>query len=214
MTKTKNLFLGLGVTATLGFAALPLASYAATTYSPASPPYDECVGTQTSDSCALDVDVNVNVSTIISLSLDSATTSTSLLPNAADLTHLATTATVVTNSLGGYQLTLRDAGVDPSGNPHLSTSLVNAAGDEIPSVAGTPTAGTSKWGIKLPNSSDWVALPASTATPLNVKTNNNNAKNAINESSTVNYGVSTSSDQSTGTYSNVVTYTATTLNAS
>lgn len=158
-----------------------------------------------------EVDVNVIVNPVIDMSLSSVS-SVTLAANIADLTTMSTTATVNTNSIGGYTLTLRDTGSNAAGDNGATTSLTNANGDEIEAKSGTPVASSAQWSIQLPGSDSWVALPAATDTPLMVR-NHASATEAIkNETSTVKYGVSTGSSP-VGLYSNMVTYTATTRNS-
>ena len=123
MSKVTKTIAALGVVAGLGVAALPLASYAATTDT---------------------VTVNAEVGTSMSVSLDK--DSVSLNPTAGgvpvsteDAPAQTITATAITNNTNGYKLTLTDA---DSTNHYLASG-----GNHI--APGVPTQGDSFWGVKF-----------------------------------------------------------------
>ena len=121
MSKITKTIAALGVVAGLGVAALPLASYAAT-----------------SDS----VTVNALVGTSMSVSLDK--DSVSLNPTAGNAPvntegSQTITATAITNNTNGYKLTLTDA---DSTNHYLASG-----GNHI--APGEPAQGESFWGVKF-----------------------------------------------------------------
>lgn len=228
MTKTKNLILGLGMTATLGLAALPVASYATVTTTPAVNP-TECVGTQTSDTCALDVTVQVNVADVIAMTIEGngdggapgvvagseddmleptysddpgpSSSTLSILPNSAKET-MTSTITVYTNVSAGYSLAVRDE--------DTNNNLVATNGTIAPIASGASlTAGTAggQWGIKGGDITSYTAVPTSSANALTILSNG--SKNSSGQATTITYGVSTASDQATGTYTDTIVYTAT-----
>lgn len=121
MSKITKTIATLGVVAGLGVAALPLASYAAT-----------------SDT----VTVNALVDTSMSVSLDK--DSVSLEPDAGGVPvntegTQTITATATTNNTNGYKLTLTDG---DSTNHYLANG-----GNHI--APGVPTQGDSFWGVKF-----------------------------------------------------------------
>ncbi len=150
-----------------------------------------------------------------------------LLPNSAVTgdrgTNNATndfgsTITVYTNSKSGYTVTLQDADDDAS---LVSTTDTN---DTIPTGT-TIAAGTSGWAFKGGKSSSvsndvytftdrsaWTAIPDTTETEVVVYGSNSDtyADETHGDQFIINYGVSTSSDQATGLYTDTIVYTATT----
>ena len=133
-------------------------------------------------------------------------TKTTILPNAlvegTQMSDFGSLITVYTNDAGGYTLSVADANTD--------TSLKNAANNEIPVLDSTTNplqAGNSAWGFKGGLISSWTAMPASDDTAATIK---NGSAVAAGDQTTVVYAVSTSAAQPTGTYSDVITYTATT----
>ena len=199
--KIKTLTLALGLAATLGVAAVPLTTYAD------QAEYDATL------------DINVDISTVISMTLTSGTMSTSepyectsspsstdvsstLLPGADDTTK-CTTIYVTTNSPDGYVLTLADADSD--------ANLETTEGYTIAPISSQPVGSTNPgWAVSIDSGTNWLAMPASTATAITVKSYVPNPKAVVtDDASTVYYGFATASDQATGTYTDKVTYTAT-----
>jgi hypothetical protein len=127
--------------------------------------------------------------------------------------------TVNTNNALGYVLTLSDS--------NTVTDLTSGA-NTIAAHSGTfgsPTAlGNGTWGYRIVNAggfgagaysaetnngastSTWAGVPSST-TPSTIKTTSSSATNDV---TTVWYGVKANSSQANGTYTDTVTYTATT----
>ena len=221
MSKIKNIVVALGATFSLGLAAIPLATYA----------------DQAEDTLDINVSINDVISmTLTTYPIPSSATddgkltcdsrvgsspedctgfsqvaSTVLLPNSADTTTMYTEVRVSTNSPDGYNLTLADA----DGN----AALQNNTGDSIATTATKPTAGTSSWAVCVDGSTlcddsqaTWLAMPTSTSgNTITVKNYAPNPKSGVTDDlSTVHYGVATSSEQATGSYSDIIIYTATT----
>ena len=129
------------------------------------------------------------------------------------------TVSVSTNNSTGYTLTLADSD---------ATTNLTSGGNTIGAHAGTqasPTALTSnKWGYRIVNvggfgasaysgetnngssTSTWAGMPA-TGSAATIKTT---ATVASNDTTTVWYGVKATSTQPAGSYTDTVTYTATT----
>jgi hypothetical protein len=126
--------------------------------------------------------------------------------------------TISTNKANGYNLQLADS--------DATTTLVSGA-NTIPAHAGTfaaPTAlATNKWGYAVAtaggfdasysaetnsgsSTTKWAGVPAS-GSPTTLKTT---ATTATNDTTTVWYGVKVDTTNPTGTYTDTVTYTATT----
>ncbi len=163
--------------------------------------------------------INATVGSVISVSTGG-TVAISLTPTAGGVVSSASdTVTVNTNNATGYTLTLADA--------DATTSLASG-GNTISAHTGTqasPTAlASNHWGYRIVNvggfgasaysaetnntssSSTWAGVPA-TGAANTIKTT---ATTASGDTTTVWYGVKATSAQPSGTYSDTVTYTATT----
>ena len=163
--------------------------------------------------------INATVGSVISVSTGG-TVAISLTPTAGGVVSSASdTVTVNTNNATGYTLTLADA--------DATTSLASG-GNTISAHTGTqasPTAlASNRWGYRIVNvggfgasaysaetnntssSSTWAGVPA-TGAANTIKTT---ATTASGDTTTVWYGVKATSAQPSGTYSDTVTYTATT----
>lgn len=163
--------------------------------------------------------INATVGSVISIS-SGPTVSISLTPTAGGVVSSASdTVSVSTNNSAGYALSLA--------NGDATTNLVNG-GNTIAAHAGTqasPTAlAANTWGYRVvgaggfgasaysaetnngSSSSTWAGVPA-TGTPNTIKTT---ASTASGDTTTVWYGVRANSSKAGGTYSDTVTYTATT----
>ena len=181
MSKINRIVATLGITAALGIASIPIATYAAATDSK-------------------NVTVKVNVASVIALSADNASTEITMNPNNVNTTGLKTKLTVATNNKNGYKLTVKD--VD-STTAMTSTDTT----ETIPATAGVLTAGTAGWNI---SGGDLNKVAVTTADQV-VKTNPNTAHVGIQEDIDMVYGVATSAAQAQGTYQDVIIYTATAL---
>ena len=165
---------------------------------------------------------NTTVSASVGASISVTTTATvslSLTPTAGGVVSSASdTVTVNTNNATGYMLTLADG----DANVNLSSG-----GNTIGAHSGTqatPTVlATNKWGYAVANAggfdgsysaetnntssaSKWAGMPA-TGSPNQIKST---SSIATNDTTIVWYGVKATSAQPNGTYSDTVTYTATT----
>lgn len=187
MSKSTKVIAGLSAAAMLGVAAMPFAGAFA---------LDPTADT-TDDSAT--VTINVTVDSAIALSLDAATVSTSMDTSDMDET-MTTTATVSTNDVDGYALSVIDN--------DTSNALLNGS-YHINAVSSSVAAGTEAWGIKGGDVSAYTAVPISTGTALTLKTHSGST--AADEATTFTYGVSTRADQETGTYTDTITYTAAVL---
>lgn len=163
--------------------------------------------------------VNAVVSSTITLTTNPTVTINLQPTSSAVLTSVSDTVQVSTNSANGYYLTLADG--------DTTTNLVNGS-DTLAAHAGTfgtPTAlANNTWGYRIvgqggfggtaysaetnatSSSSTWAGI-ASSASPQTVKTTSTTASN---DSTVVWYAVKIDSTKPTGTYTDTVTYTATT----
>lgn len=162
--------------------------------------------------------INAAIGSAITITTSN-TVSMSLTPTPGGVVSSANdTVTVNTNNTSGYTLTLADS----DANVNLTSG-----GNNISAHSGTfasPTAlGVNTWGYAVAgvggfdvaysaesnnttSSSKWAGVPAS-GSPATLKTT---ASVATNDITTVWYGVKVDSSQPGGTYSDTVTYTATT----
>lgn len=140
----------------------------------------------------------------------------SLLPNSTVAGgEFKSTITVFTNNAAGYSLTVKDG--------DANTALTSSNGSTI--AAGTNiAAGTSAWAYRVASvngSADgttrpgtaiqnpaWVAVNPSTGEDAEIT--HLDTKTSGGDQTVVEYGVSTSGDQATGIYGDVIVYTATT----
>ncbi len=167
-------------------------------------------GANTTVSASVGAAISITTSTSVNLSLTP--TASGVVSSAND------TVTVNTNNATGYTLTLADS--DASVN-------LTSGGNTIGAHSGTqasPTAlAANTWGYAVAgvggfdgaysaesnstsSSSTWAGVPASSS-PIQLKST---ASTATNDTTTVWYGVRATSAQPGGTYSDTVTYTATT----
>jgi hypothetical protein len=163
--------------------------------------------------------VNATVNSIISVTTVSPV-SVSLTPTAGGVVSSSSdTVTVNTNNSAGYNLTLADT--------DANTSLVSGA-NSITAHTGTQTTPTAlannTWGYRVvgvggfgataysvesnnsSSTSTWAGVPAS-GSPVTLKTTGTTATDDI---TTVYYGVKATASKPSGTYTDTVTYTATT----
>lgn len=163
--------------------------------------------------------INATVGAAISISTSS-TVTISLTPTSGGVVSSSSdTVTVNTNNATGYAMTLADA--------DTNTNLVSG-GNTIAAHAGTfasPTAlANNTWGYRIvgaggfggsaysgetnqaSSTSTWAGV-ASSASPVTIKST---GSTAVNDTTTVWYGVNATASQPNGTYTDTVTYTATT----
>jgi hypothetical protein len=165
--------------------------------------------------------ISSDISPVISLLTSSGTVNVDVVPSASGAQTIASdTVTVSTNDASGYTLQLAETGATStltSGSntiPHSSGSLaspvamaVNTWGYRVDGIGGFgagPTSGQSSQAIS--GTIKFAAVPA-TASPDTLKTTSGVA---TNDTTSVWYGVAANTSQASGTYTNSVTYTATT----
>lgn len=129
--------------------------------------------------------------------LETSSSAVSLLPNAADTTTATSQIKVYTNAAGGFTLSVKDA--------DSTTALTHTDGTSTIPAGTTITAGTAAWGYKGGSVTNFAAI---SATDAQVYTQS--APTSGGATIDMTYGVSTASDQKTGTYSDTIIYTATT----
>lgn len=142
-----------------------------------------------------DVTVKVKIDSSISLGVDQAVTQVTMTPNQVNDSSLKTELTVATNNAAGYKLQVKDKDAD--------TSLKSGA-NSIPAAASV-TAGTAAWNVK---GGDKVFASGAAITAADQLVTESNAP-AASAKTNMTYGVSTASNQASGTYQDVITYTAT-----
>lgn len=189
MSKTTKFIAALGVVAGIGVAALPLTSYATEQH----------------------LAITATVDSSISLAL-SGTNNLTVGSNAVNLDTASTTASVTTNSLKGYTLSVTDK------DTVTDLTHTTQSDKKIAAQDGTPTAGTSTWAVQAGGNytgmtsgldTNWKAMPAKGGTALVIK-NSGAVTAAINQDqTTLKYGVATAANQESGEYTNEITFTAT-----
>ena len=186
MSKITKTIATLGVVAGLGVAALPLASYAADTETSK----DLTVNAQIGET--LSVKLNKNSVTLKPTNGGAVvdTTQETGEPAAAQ----TVVATVTTNNLHGYTLTLADTDTD--------YALINEDGEKI--AAGTPAQNQSLWGVDFNDAGTYTALGAGGFSRKGAVATANNG-----ETTNIDFAVSASPSQASGTYTNAMTVTVT-----
>lgn len=235
MSKSTKVIAALGVVAGLGVAALPAMTYAISTdgavkleveIEPAiaisieSSPTSSTVATSTGvyyNSTPAGAQANWNITGTPYAAKDGTTNlftnwssaKVSMTQNSANR-DMQSIVKVYTNNAGGYDLNLADEDSD--------NSLRLDASNEIPAIsaAGAISGGTAAWGYHLVGASETIdgntsysPVPISTGTAATVGTQAAPSA-STGDTYTVNYGVATAAVQATGTYSDVIVYTATT----
>lgn len=149
-----------------------------------------------------------------------------LTPTSGAVTSVQTdTVTVNTNNSAGYSLTLKDADTAAELNSGTDTIAAHAATTAAPSALAD-----NSWGFAVANNSGgagaanfdasyttgdnqtantntFAGMPASSGTAVELR---NTSTTAVNDFTTVYYGVKVDTTQPTGVYTDTVTYTATT----
>jgi hypothetical protein len=163
--------------------------------------------------------INASVTSTITLTTNPTVTINLQPTSSAVLTSVSDTVSVATNTSNGYNLKLSDG--------DTTTTLVNG-GNTIAAHAGTfasPTAmATNTWGYRIvgqggftataynaetnntASSSTWAGITSS-ASPVTIKTT---AAPTASDPTVVWYAVKVDSSKTSGTYTDTVTYTATT----
>lgn len=163
--------------------------------------------------------INANLGSAISIATSS-TVTIGVTPTAGGVVSSSSdSVTVSTNNVLGYTLTLADADTNTNlvsgantiaahnGSFASPTALAsNTWGYRIVSAGGFGASAYSGETNQTASSSTWAGVPSS-ANPTTIKTT---ATTATNDATTVWYGVNATSAKPGGTYSDTVTYTATT----
>lgn len=163
--------------------------------------------------------VSSEVSPVISLS-SSGTVNVDTTPTGSGVQTIASdSVSVSTNDSAGYILKLAESGADTtlkSGSNTIAASsgtqaspvaqLVNTWGYHVDNVGGFGAGTTTAASNQAIGAVKFAAVPA-TASPDTLKTT---SSTATNDTTTVWYGVATNTATPSGTYTNDVTYTATT----
>ena len=163
--------------------------------------------------------INVTVAQVISMST-ATPVAISITPTPGGVVSSSSdTVTVNTNSSTGWTLTLSDADTNTnlvfgantmaahSGTQASPTALANNTwGYRIDSVGGFGAGPTVAETNNASSTTTWAGVPSS-ASPNTIKTS---GTTATNDTTTVWYGVRTTSSQPSGVYTDTVTYTATT----
>ena len=214
--KSTKIIAAAGVVAGLGVAALPAMTFATSTVAgevTLSAEINEAIamtilGNGDGSTAGVDTYTPTGATTIDGHpvgtlynpeALQNSSSTVSLLPNAADTTTATSAVTVYTNAAGGYTLSVKDA--------DSVTALTRTGEGTQPTIpAGTTiTAGTSAWGYKGGSVTNFAAISATDATVYT-----QSAPTSGGQTTNMTYGVSTASDQATGTYTDTIIYTATT----
>lgn len=135
-----------------------------------------------------------------------------LTPGSTDLnTTASTTATVSTNDLAGYTLSVADA--------DSNTAMVNGTNSTytIPANANIGTAGQVGWAVRVSNCgslagkncpSGWQAM-VPTGSALTLASVSGSNATTTNDATTIQYGIRADANQASGTYSDTIVYTVT-----
>jgi len=165
--------------------------------------------------------ISSTISPVISLFTTNGTVNVNVVPTGSGAQTIASdTATVSTNDSSGYTLQLAETGAGstllsgsdtiPTSSGTQTTPVVMAAntwGYRVDSLGGFGTGPTSgQNSAAISGSIKFAGVPA-TASPNTLKTT---AGVASSDTTTVWYGVAANTSQASGTYTNSVTYTATT----
>ena len=140
---------------------------------------------------------------------------TQMLPNSVvngnDTNGFKSTIHVYTNAAGGYNLNVKDADSTTALTKVGSTETIPAGVPESGDTTFDLEAGSAAWGYVVDTASTTGEgySPISASDTL-IKQQSAPTSSEANRKTTVYYGVATASDQATGTYKDVITYTATT----
>lgn len=166
-----------------------------------------------------DTTVNATVNSVISITSVSPVSFT-MTPTAGGVVSSASdTVSVTTNSAGGYNLTLANVDADTSltsggntitahsGSQASPTTLANGTwGYRVVGVGGFTAGAYTGETDEASSTSTWAGVPA-TGSANTLKTT---GTAATNDTTTVWYGAKVTTSQASGTYTDVVRYTATT----
>jgi hypothetical protein len=180
-----------------------------------------CVGLVAAGSAlAATTSISSQISPVISLFTTSGTVNINVLPTSSGAQTIASdTITVSTNDSGGYALQLAET---------TGTSTLTSGSNTIPASSGSQTTpvvmAVNTWGYRVDSVGGFGSGPTSavsnaaigalkfaavppTASPNTLKSTSGTA---TNDTTLVWYGVAANTSQPSGTYTNSVTYTATT----
>lgn len=180
-------------------------------------------------SCPSEAEVKATIGSVITASFSHSATGGSVQDNTIAIaldpgstalnTSASTTATVSTNDLAGYTLSV----VDQDAN----TAMVNGTNNAytIPANANIGTEGQYGWAIRVSNcgstanktcgggatgstAGSWLAMVASGAS-LNLASVSGGNSTVRNDTTTIQYGVRPQANQASGTYTDTIVYTVT-----
>ena len=154
-------------------------------------------------SCPTEAEVKVTVNSVLT----------------ANFSHAVTTATVSTNDLAGYTLSVADQ--------DSNTAMVNGTNSTytLPANANIGTEGQYGWAVRVSNcgsasnktcnggatgstAGNWLAMVAA-GRSLNLATVSGGNTTVNNDVTTIQYGVRPGANQASGTYSDTIVYTVT-----
>lgn len=166
-----------------------------------------------------DTTISSSIGSVISLFTTSGTVNVNVIPSASGAQTIAQDTVTVSTNAPGYTLTLADK--------DSNTSLVSAASDTIAAHSGTqasPTAlAVNKWGYRVDGVGGFGAGPTASlasgalsaltfaGVPASGSANTlkDTSVSVNNDATSVWYSVAANNSQHSGTYTDVVTYTAT-----
>ncbi len=144
-----------------------------------------------------DVTVRVTIGSSIAVGVDQDTTEVTMSPNQTDTSTLKTKVTVTTNNATGYQLQVKDKDTD--------TGL--KSGTNVIPAAASLSAGTAGWNVKGGDKVFASGAAITAADQLVMEADTPPAASGAIANMT--YGVATATNQASGTYTDIITYTAT-----
>lgn len=181
-------------------------------------------------SCPTEAEVKVTVNSVLTANFSHAVTSggsvqdntiaINLAPGSTELnTSASTTATVSTNDLAGYTLSVADQ--------DNNTAMINGTNSTytLPANANIGTEGQYGWAVRVSNcgsasnktcnggatgstAGNWLAMVAA-GQSLNLATVSGGNTTVNNDVTTIQYGVRPEANQASGTYSDTIVYTVT-----
>lgn len=166
--------------------------------------------------------ISASVGSTISISNNTPTVSLSLSPGGSAVESIGSdVVTVNTNNTGGYTLEIGDS--DANTNLVSGGNSIATTTGETDFGAGTPTAlSTNSWGYCIASTTACDGsyttgddqVPGASFVSMKASGSEDTVKvtgtTATNDTTTFYYGVTVNSSQPTGTYSDTITYTATT----
>lgn len=164
--------------------------------------YSPVIGSNATDSQVTKLAANINPVTSITLDTDNLVFN--ITPTDAGVFESdSITATVQTNSTGGYELYF-SADDDDTDMTHSDTSITNVIASDFSGTVTSSTMENNKWGYSLDNT-DFSKIP--TATSQAQLRNIDHFPSATEQDTAVHIGVKIASDLPSGTYSKNVKFT-------